>query len=89
VAWSSATGQDWVGKCDFAAHTPEYYSHGGNCGVDLNRRPATDLFVKGGSSRTRLHRYSTMQRAMPSIPIRQLASSRSPGSSSTSGPIPS
>lgn len=25
VAWSNATGQDWVGKCDFAAHTPEYY----------------------------------------------------------------
>lgn len=25
VAWSSATGQDWVSKCDFAAHTPEYY----------------------------------------------------------------
>jgi hypothetical protein len=25
VAWSSATGQDWVRKCDFAAHTPEYY----------------------------------------------------------------
>lgn len=25
VAWSNATGQDWVSKCDFAAHTPEYY----------------------------------------------------------------
>jgi len=25
VAWTNATGQDWVGKCDFAAHTPEYY----------------------------------------------------------------
>ena len=25
VAWSNATGQDWVRKCDFAAHTPEYY----------------------------------------------------------------
>ena len=23
VAWTNATGQDWVGKCDFAAHTPE------------------------------------------------------------------
>ncbi|HPD16784.1 MAG TPA: heparinase II/III family protein [Planctomycetota bacterium] len=25
VAWSNATGQDWVSKCDFAAHTPEWY----------------------------------------------------------------
>jgi hypothetical protein len=25
VAWSNATGQDWVRKCDFAAHTPDYY----------------------------------------------------------------
>jgi len=25
AAWSTATGQDWVGRCDFAAHTPEYY----------------------------------------------------------------
>jgi hypothetical protein len=25
VAWSNATGQDWVSTCDFAAHTPEYY----------------------------------------------------------------
>jgi len=25
VAWSNATGQDWVKRCDFAAHTPEYY----------------------------------------------------------------
>jgi hypothetical protein len=25
VAWSNATGQDWISKCDFAAHTPEYY----------------------------------------------------------------
>ena len=25
VAWTSATGQDWVKRCDFAAHTPEYY----------------------------------------------------------------
>ena len=25
VAWSNATGQDWVQKCDFAAHTPEYF----------------------------------------------------------------
>ena len=25
VAWTGATGQDWVSKCDFAAHTPEYY----------------------------------------------------------------
>jgi hypothetical protein len=25
VAWTNATGQDWVSKCDFAAHTPEYY----------------------------------------------------------------
>ena len=25
VAWTTATGQDWVGRCDFAAHTPEYY----------------------------------------------------------------
>ena len=25
VAWSNATGQDWAKKCDFAAHTPEYY----------------------------------------------------------------
>jgi len=25
VAWSNATGQDWVSRCDFAAHTPEYY----------------------------------------------------------------
>ncbi|HUT32607.1 MAG TPA: heparinase II/III family protein [Planctomycetota bacterium] len=25
VAWSNATGQDWVSKCDFAAHAPEWY----------------------------------------------------------------
>lgn len=25
VAWTNATGQDWVTRCDFAAHTPEYY----------------------------------------------------------------
>jgi hypothetical protein len=25
VAWTNATGQDRVSKCDFAAHTPEYY----------------------------------------------------------------
>jgi len=25
VAWSNATGQDWISRCDFAAHTPEYY----------------------------------------------------------------
>jgi heparin/heparan-sulfate lyase len=25
VAWSTATGQDWVSRCDFAAHAPEYY----------------------------------------------------------------
>ena len=25
VAWSNATGQDWVGRCDFAAHAPEWY----------------------------------------------------------------
>jgi len=25
VAWTNATGQDWVSKCDFAAHTPEHY----------------------------------------------------------------
>jgi len=25
VAWTNAAGQDWVRKCDFAAHTPEYY----------------------------------------------------------------
>lgn len=25
VAWTHATGQDWVSKCDFAAHSPEWY----------------------------------------------------------------
>ena len=25
IAWSHATGQDWIGRCDFAAHSPEYY----------------------------------------------------------------
>jgi len=25
VAWSNATGQDWVSRCDFAAHAPEWY----------------------------------------------------------------
>jgi len=25
AAWSHATGQDWVSKCDFAAHTPAWY----------------------------------------------------------------
>lgn len=25
VAWSNATGQDWVGRCDFAAHAPAWY----------------------------------------------------------------
>jgi hypothetical protein len=25
LAWTTATGQDWVSKCDFAAHTPEWY----------------------------------------------------------------
>ena len=25
VAWSNATGRDWVSRCDFAAHTPEWY----------------------------------------------------------------
>jgi hypothetical protein len=25
LAWTTATGQDWVSRCDFAAHTPEYY----------------------------------------------------------------
>jgi len=25
VAWTNATGQDWVGRCDFAAHSPEWY----------------------------------------------------------------
>jgi len=25
VAWSNATGQDWVSKCDYAAHGPEWY----------------------------------------------------------------
>ena len=25
VAWENATGQDWVSKCDFAAHAPEWY----------------------------------------------------------------
>jgi len=25
VAWTNATGHDWVSKCDFAAHSPEWY----------------------------------------------------------------
>jgi len=25
AAWTNATGQDWVSRCDFAAHTPEWY----------------------------------------------------------------
>ncbi|MFB3891739.1 MAG: heparinase II/III family protein [Phycisphaerae bacterium] len=25
VAWSNATGIDWVSRCDFAAHAPEWY----------------------------------------------------------------
>jgi len=25
VAWTNATGHDWVAKCDFAAHAPEWY----------------------------------------------------------------
>ena len=25
VAWTNATGQDWVAKCDFAAHAPAWY----------------------------------------------------------------
>jgi len=25
LAWTTATGQDWVGRCDFAAHTPAWY----------------------------------------------------------------
>ncbi len=25
VAWTNATGQDWVGKCDFAAQAPAWY----------------------------------------------------------------
>ncbi len=25
LAWTTATGLDWVGRCDFAAHTPSWY----------------------------------------------------------------